>query len=540
MSCKPALRRDESLPLAERRARGAYYTPEAVVRYIVGETLTAELWRSGPPTVLDSACGDGAFLCEVAERLVEQFGTDAARIGQRALFGIDCDPVAVADARRNVAARLLGETASERRATQLAAKLQRNIIVADALLDPLPPFWPQRFDAIVGNPPYVNIRRLAHSPQVVARYRQRFRCAQRGFDLYVLFIERALELLGSGGRCGLIVPNKLATLEYAAACREIMIEQSRIELLADFSDCGVFRSASVYPQVIVFEKTAPTPSDQVRIVRADVASGATAVGATSIASIAQSQLNRRGVFDWHESFDVESRVPSRPLGEFCRLHCGTTGFVAQQLAATLRESSSDNADDFSFITSGNIDRYAIAKGDVRFMQRKFRDPVLPRDCPLLTRAKLRLFAGPKIVFAGMSRQLEAAWNEGELALGVQVFAAAELQLDPYYLLGVLNSRLLSHLFRTRFAAKRLAGGYLSINKGQLAQLPIVDPQQLHRQQRSYERIAALGRRLSVDGPDTAADAKIDRLVEQLYALDAAEIALLDTAVSLWPTASVAA
>jgi hypothetical protein len=519
------LRRDESLPLAERRARGAYYTPAAVVRYIIGETLTAALWRSGPPTVLDPACGDGAFLCEVAERLAEQFGSNAALIGQRALFGIDRDAAAVADARRYVAARLLGETASAGRTAQLAAKLAKNIIVADALLDPLPPRWSQTFDAVVGNPPYVNIRRLAHDPQTVARYRQRFRCARRGFDLYVLFIERALELLPPGGRCGMIVPNKLATLEYAAACREMLVEQSRVELLADFSDCGVFRSASIYPHVIVFEKTVPTRSDQVRIVRADVVSGATPVQATPIARIAQSQLNQRGVFDWQESFDVETRVPTRPLGELCRLHSGTTGFVAQQIAAALRERMSPDEPGYPFITSGNIDRYAIVTGNVRFMQRKVIDPVLPRNCPLLTPAKRRLFAGPKIVFAGMSRHLEAAFAQGDLALGVQVFAAADLEVDPFYLLAVLNSRLLSHLFRTRFAAKRLAGGYLSINKGQLAQLPIVDPQRLDRQQRRIvDRIATLGRQLSQHGLDAIADAAVDKLVDQLYRLSQDEVA----------------
>ena len=44
--------------------------------------------------------------------------------------------------------------------------------------------------------------------------------------------------------------------------------------------------------------------------------------------------------------------------------------------------------------------------------------------------------------------------------------------NPLYLLGVLNSRLLSYLFRIRFQAKHLAGGFLAINKGQLAKLPI--------------------------------------------------------------------
>lgn len=517
-------RRDASLPLAQRRASGAYYTPAAVVKYIVGETLIADLWQAAPPTVLDPACGDGAFLCEVAERLVGKCGSDAV-LAARNIFGIDRDEVAVTEARRNVAACLLGETASESRVAQLAAKLETNIILADALLDSLPPEWPLEFDAVVGNPPYVNIRRLAADPQTVARYRQRFRCAQRGFDLYVLFIERAIELLRVGGRCGVIVPNKLATLEYAAACRQLLVEQTCLETLADFSDCDVFSAASVYPQVVVFEKKLPA-EQQVRVVRAELT--AESVRVRPVASIPQTQLNRRGVFDWNQSFDVEQRVATKPLGELCRLHSGTTGFVAQQVAAALRERASEDDAGFPFITSGNIDRYSIVVGDVRFMQRKFTDPLLPHDCPLLTPAKQRLFAGPKLVIAGMSRRLEAAYSVNSLALGVQVFAAAELQLDPFYLLTVLNSRLLSQLFRTRFAAKRLAGGYLSVNKGQLAQLPIVDPRELDRRQRDLcERIGSLGRRLSQQDSDPEADAEVDRLVEQLYELNAQELSDLD-------------
>ena len=55
---------------------------------------------------------------------------------------------------------------------------------------------------------------------------------------------------------------------------------------------------------------------------------------------------------------------------------------------------------------------------------------------------------------------------------MQVYAVLPRGLDPRYLLGLLNSKLLSYLFRLRFQAKRLAGGYLAINKSQLAQLPI--------------------------------------------------------------------
>jgi hypothetical protein len=414
--------------------------------------------------------------------------------------------------------------------------LRENIVVADALLDPLPQRWPREFDAFVGNPPYVNIRRLARDPQVLNRYRQRFRCATGRFDLYVLFLERALELLRAGGRCGMIVPNKLATLEYAAQCRRMLITQTCLHRLADFSDCEVFSAASVFPHVVVFEKSRPGPAQQVRVTRGSFQ--ANQVRTKLATHIAQSRLNRRGVFSWDEAFDVESRVPTRPLGELCRLHSGTTGFVAQRIAAELRESRGDHEPGFPFITSGNIDRYSIALGNVRYMKRTFAAPDLPHNCPLLSPAKRRLFAGPKIVIAGMSRHLEAAFSSGNLALGVQVFAAADWQVDPYYLLALLNSRLFSHLFRTRFAAKRLSGGYLAINKGQLAQLPVVDPRQLASpDRRRATRIASLGKQLSLFGPNTSVECEIDRLVEQFYSLDAGETSLLSAFVFRTNTAA---
>ena len=82
------------------------------------------------------------------------------------------------------------------------------------------------------------------------------------------------------------------------------------------------------------------------------------------------------------------------------------------------------------------------------------------------------------------------------------------------MLALLNSKLLSYLFATRYAAKRLGGGYLAINKGQLVQLPIprgTDVKRVHR-------LSQLARRWSATG-----DAEIDALVYQLYGLTNDEI-----------------
>jgi SAM-dependent methyltransferase len=515
-------RHDAALPPAERRARGAYYTPESVVRWIVDATLTDSFWaRFDCPAVLDPACGDGAFLVGVAERMAARLSDRSpgkvAGALQRTLFGIDLDAAAIELARKNVARAALGRRATSVSVESLERKLRRNIVVGDALAESLPREWPNAFSAIVGNPPYVNIRRLAaQNPAAVEAYRNRFITARRGFDLYVLFIERAIELLAEGGRCGLIVPNKLATLDYAANCRELLIERTQIESIADCSRAPVFADASVYPHVIVFERGRASPDHQVRVVQTSDLRSDEPFQPQSATTVLQSRLNDRGVFAWSNAFDLEHRLPTRRLDEMCRLFSGTTGFLAQRIAGELVERGEESGDAFPFITSGNIDRYRLRLGDVRYMKRRFRDPLLPAESSLLSAEKRRLFGAAKIVIAGMSRRLEAAWHAGPLALGVQVFAAADFQLDPHLVLAILNSRLMSRWFHTRYSAKRLGGGFFSVHKGQLAALPMPDPARLNLASiKLCKQIARLARQASQSMSD-AIDRRIDLLVESLY------------------------
>ena len=53
------------------------------------------------------------------------------------------------------------------------------------------------FDAVIGNPPYVRIQTLKEQdPKQVAFFKQRYEAAAKGnYDIYVVMIERGLELL---------------------------------------------------------------------------------------------------------------------------------------------------------------------------------------------------------------------------------------------------------------------------------------------------------------------------------------------------------
>src|SRR5262245_37140904 len=401
-ACQPTLSR------AERRATGIYYTPPEIVRLILDLALEG-LDASKPPRLLDPACGAGEFLVDAFHRLRSKYGPKAAR---KSIFGTDIDATAIATAQSRL--KVLDRDFPA-----------QNVRAGDAL--DFRSIGAASFDVIVGNPPYVNIRQLAKkiSRDQIDALRRRYRTARGNFDLYVLFIERAIELLRPGGRCALIVPNKWATLDYARPCRELLLEQTTIERIIDLSSARPFADASVYPHVLVFKKAAAPMTHTVRF--RDFAE-------TKPQSTLQSALSPAGIH-LARSLDVESRVPTLPLGKLATLSCGTAGYSAQKIASRLRDGKNTPvADSTDFITSGNIDRYTIRLGDVRFLNRDYARPRLPLNIPELTAAKRRLFTEPKIVIAGLSRRLEAAWDEQGLALGVQVFAASQFNVDPLFLL----------------------------------------------------------------------------------------------------------
>ncbi len=556
-----------------RRAEGRFYTPDPVVRFIVRETLDrlrVDGRTAGDLRVLEPACGEGVFLLESLRYLVSSGRADGdssapCRIVQRVLYGVDRDPGAVQRARAALAAA--AEPVVQRR-KQLEIRLAKKIRCADALIDDgastdlSPRDWLRMFpevfdgasggfDAVIGNPPYVNIRRLTrhHGDQMKRVLRRDFHCASGAYDLYVLFFELALRLLRPGGLCGMIVPNKLATLNYAEKCRVMLAAETTLWTIVDLSGCRVFPDASVYPYIIIWQKQPPPPGHRIRVIQTDRIDHLDQ--AVPGHWVAQQDLQAFGGWHLHGVLDIESRVATEPLAQVAEIHSGTTGFQAARVAAMLCERSADSErPGFDFVVTGNVDRYRVQRGAVRFMHRRFERPYLPDDPDEFTPRKRQLYRQSKILVAGMSRRLEAAWDPGGLALGVSLYAVVP-RVDPYYLLAILNSKLMSYLFRLRFQAKRLQGGYLAINKGQLGRLPIciADDKQsakLCKQLAESARELIDGKHAASDeNPDAAerqhwdaVDRTIDQLVYRLYGLTSQEQQIIESrSISTRPAVS---
>ena len=343
------------------------------------------------------------------------------------------------------------------------------------------------FDIVIQNPPYLNIRTLTtalDTSDKVALEKQ-YRAAQRGYDLYVLFVELSLQMTHPRGIFCLIMPNKIQVSGYAQAIREILIKETEIRHLVDVSSVRVFKESAVYPNILLGINGQPDDSE--------VEIGAGFTEAEQIwAQDYYFHTNQRSFlanpgYTFHITRSDVNELLERLMKDteqlciVCNLHAGTTGFSASDIANCLCEGPAKRGKSLPFIVTGNIDPYIITPGNVLYMKRKFENPFLRYDARYVTEGKWALFSSPKIVIAGMTKIIEAAYDPVGYAIGVNVYAATDFDVDYKYILALLNSTLMTFIFKSMFQAKHLGGGYLAINKGQLSTLPIKKPSEYAKQ-----------------------------------------------------------
>lgn len=245
---------ETSLPPTERKRRGHFSTPHALVEQILDAchyTPSADL---AGIRLLDPACGSGNFLTCAARRLclatlARGAGREqAGELVQRNLWGLDPDPVAC------LLAELQVRAASETAGGLLPVRLPLHIHQADSLALP----WQPCVDLLVANPPY-----LAAKNTDLSHYRQARRCGQA--DSYLLFLHLALRAVRPGGWLGLVLPDPVLARANAATERACLLHD--FTLLHIWHLASVFR-ADVGAAVLIAHKVSPHPLHRVCWTRA--------------------------------------------------------------------------------------------------------------------------------------------------------------------------------------------------------------------------------------------------------------------------------
>lgn len=295
----------ENIKLAaksEYKYKSVVSTPIEIVKYMVKTTLDPICCGKTPEEiqklkVIDIACGSGVFLEEAFQFLVEYCVewymvnkpdyllelsngkkklplVDKKRILLNCIYGVDIDVHAVEVSKFSLLLKLIEDETepSVRDMQPILPDLFENIKHGNSLVDPddikgmeysteelieIVPFdWKSinggnKFDAILGNPPYVktgDIHALAGTIEFNV-YTKKYNSAYKQFDKYFLFVEKAVSLLKPTGKVCYIIPNKFYKIAAGQELRKLLCRN--IEQLDDFGDLQLFPDKTIYSAIVL-------------------------------------------------------------------------------------------------------------------------------------------------------------------------------------------------------------------------------------------------------------------------------------------------
>lgn len=227
---------------------GAIFTRRWVAELVLdlaGYTADEPLYDG---TVLEPACGHGAFIDVIVERLLEaclRDGIDPA-VARGAVIAIDLDQKAVQVTRAVLRKRLVAAGLDDESAHDLAAHwVRRSDFLKTAQQLPAA-------DWVVGNPPYVRIEDVSRVD--MDAYRSAWRTMSGRADIYVGFFEAGLSRLRPGGRLSYICADRWMRNRYGAGLRDLVEREHAVETCVVMHTVDAFEDrVAAYPAITVIK-----------------------------------------------------------------------------------------------------------------------------------------------------------------------------------------------------------------------------------------------------------------------------------------------
>ena len=372
------------------------------------------------------------------------------------------------------------------------------------------------FDVVIGNPPYVAMRSGIIKDSVKAYFQSAYVSAKGQFDLYGLFIEQGYSLLHVNGQLAYITESTFLNNRDFVALRKLLLRKTNIKKLIYLGE-DVFDTANVDVLVTILEKTY---------------SGENIISVCE--STADFQVDRfhyvaQKAFDNDVTkYEIKIRGGMEDLQLFEKLKEGreTIGTIAE-LPRGMEFGSNSNmiiscpkAGFQKLLVGRDVKRYEISFAG-RYVKYIHGQDSVFKDIRYYTSPKLFI---QRIRNLSLHDRIVATYDDaGYFCTNtLRMLILKETFKRKYPLkcvLGIINSKLINHIFLTLFLNK-------DIYSYQLEQIPVPIISEVDRH-RLESLVDAVLKCKSSNKDSSALESEIDQLVYKLYGLTDEEIAVVE-------------
>lgn len=582
-----------------KKAGGVYYTPAYIVDYIVKNTVGKLLEGKTPKQVsklkvLDPACGSGSFLIGAYSYLLNwhrdwyvkdgvekwtkgkqpalyQHSKDDWRLTTfekkkillNNVYGVDIDSQAVEVTKLSLLLKVLegesGEVISkqyrlfhERVLPDLGDNIKcgNSLIASDIYNSGQGELWNDEerlrvnafdwdkefseimgaggFDAVIGNPPYIPIEFMSEVEKEY--YQVKYSQLERKFDSAPVFILAMLQKLKDQGSLGFISSVTWQTGENYSKLREYLFTKAGIERLINLP-FDVFENAYVDTGIYILTAKPKIAYEIFRFPKKEKITHFDQIEFVRVPRELVSGPDFKVILD-PKAYEILRRIAGngkfKQLGDFT---ISTQGLAGNRFQC---RSTAKGEEWYPFLGKGQAHRFSLDMEEIVYVDMS--------DKPSLKRF---YEANPKLLIRRViSRQdrLLTAYTDQKMVFkkDINPFIVIEDNWNVYFLLSILNSRLISFLYvNTSSIASK--DDFRQTTLAELRRLPIPTfckgkPEHDHlielakamlKLQKQIVLIRTDHEKAVLQRQIDATDAEIDRLVYQLYGLTEEEIKIVE-------------
>lgn len=366
------------------------------------------------------------------------------------------------------------------------------------------------FDLVVGNPPYIDYRKIDEQTKgVLAKNSVIYKDNKEG-SIYVYFIERSKEILSKNGSMIFINPISYICQEAGFGLRNFIDKNLSLNLMLNVSNLKVFDSVATYTCINHFTHK----NKECKTLKFGVAKEKCDLSTINLQEIEQCKIENLSLLLNPITMKIfKANYPK--LNEFCEIFCGLS-------KAGFRTSVEFDKKETNrpFLEASDIFRY-------EFKQGKFLSQI-----PFYySQDKINIFENKEIIFMARMTNFIRCCVAPSGYFGGKVNVLYDFKVDKRYILGLLNSKLMSYFYAQKYFASHMQGGAFGFDTLSVGNLPI--PKITKENQNLVNEIINLvDKILALKAKNSSADTSkiekdIDNLIYKLYNLSPNDIKIIE-------------